>query len=92
MKGANDTPDKASRRKCSWSYLLHQRVQLLYVMTKLLYVDDQGVGRADFDVWLENRDAFVCAVTTVSSMFILYEGRIQHMRCGIHDKSKCILA
>ena len=46
MKGANDTPGKASRRKCSWSYLLHQRVQLLYVMTKLLYMDDQGVGRA----------------------------------------------
>jgi len=45
-----------------------------------------------FDVWLQNRDAFICAVTTVSSMFISYEGRMQHMRCGIHNEPECILA
>jgi len=28
-----------------------------------------------FDVWFENRDAFICAATTVSSMFISYKGR-----------------
>ena len=36
------------------------------------------------DVWLENRDASTCAVTTVSSMFTSYERGFQNRRCGIH--------